>query len=208
MRESLRDIVRRVLSGSILVTGAATPAAAAVVADHPMVELPPPAAELSAASDVGVMVLREARPRLVLKRAAESTLTLVSSHRSHRSHSSHRSHYSSSGGGGGGGYPRSTPRTTTPTRRSEPLPVTGAYCLPVDVEFGSRLLQRGMCGSDVAELMRLLVAHGHLASYDVNSDSLFTYAVENAVREFQRSRQLDQDGKVGRVTSRHLRREP
>lgn len=207
MRESLRDIIRRVVSGSILVTGASTPVAAAVVADHPTVELPPPAAELSAASDVGVMVLREARPRLVLKRAAESTLTLVSSHRSHRSHSSHRSHYSSSGGGGGG-YPRSTPRRTTPARRSEPLPVTGAYCVPVDVEFGSRLLQRGMCGSDVAELMRLLVAHGHLASYDVNSDSLFTYAVENAVREFQRSRQLDQDGKVGRVTSRHLRREP
>jgi hypothetical protein len=207
MRESLRDIVRRVLSGSILVTGAATPAAAAVVVDHPTVELPPPAAELSAAADVGVMVLREARPRLVLKRAAESTLTLVSSHRSHRSHSSHRSHYSSSGGRGGG-YRRSYPRTTTPSRRSEPLPVTGAYCVPVDVEFGSRLLQRGMCGSDVAELMRLLVAHGHLASYDVNSDSMFTFAVENAVREFQRSRQLDRDGKVGPVTSRHLRREP
>lgn len=203
MKESLRDIVRRVISGSILVTGTSTPAVATVAVDHPSMEIPPPAPEARMLEDPGVMVLRERRPRLILTRASESSLALLSSHRSHRSHSSHRSHYSSSGGG-------SVPRSPTPRRRSAPPPPppVAAYCIPTTAEMGSRLLQRGMCGSDVAELMRLLVVHGHLASYNMNADSLFTIQVENAVKSFQRSRDLTPDGKVGPITLRHLQGEP
>jgi murein L,D-transpeptidase YcbB/YkuD len=83
-----------------------------------------------------------------------------------------------------------------------------AYCIPSYEEFGSRVLQRGMCGSDVAELMRLLVAHGRLESYQVNSESMFTQEVENAVRAFQRANRKKADGKVGPVTAGLLRRNP
>lgn len=65
-----------------------------------------------------------------------------------------------------------------------------------------------MCGADVTELMRLLVAHGQLTPYQVNSDSLFTREVENAVKALQRAHRLDRDGKVGPVTARYLRKEP
>lgn len=65
-----------------------------------------------------------------------------------------------------------------------------------------------MCGSDVTELMRLLVAHDRLRESQVNTEAMFTLAVENAVKAFQRSVQLEVDGKVGSVTARHLQREP
>jgi murein L,D-transpeptidase YcbB/YkuD len=64
-----------------------------------------------------------------------------------------------------------------------------------------------MCGSDVEELMRLLVGRGHLREAQVNSEAMFTLPVENAVKAFQRSRQLQPDGKVGPVTARNLRRD-
>jgi murein L,D-transpeptidase YcbB/YkuD len=65
-----------------------------------------------------------------------------------------------------------------------------------------------MRGSDVAELMRLLVGHGFLASNDVNSESLFDSDVELAVKAFQRSRAVEDDGVVGRVTAGLLKRSP
>ncbi|MFL5384723.1 MAG: peptidoglycan-binding protein [Longimicrobiaceae bacterium] len=63
-----------------------------------------------------------------------------------------------------------------------------------------------MCGSDVAELMQLLMAQGHLTSAQMNSNATFTVSVENAVRRFQRAHRITADGKVGRVTARLLRR--
>lgn len=204
MRESLRDIIRRVVSGSILLGGAAVPAVPAVAAEHPTVDLPPPPSEVGTSMDRDEMVLRERRPRLVLKRASDMSLALISSHRSHRSHSSHRSHYSSYGGGGGGTY--TPPRTR---RRSSPPPApVAAYCIPSYEGLGARVLQRGMCGADVTELMRLLVAHGQLESYQVNSESMFTREVETAVKAFQRANKKKADGKVGPVTLRLLRGNP
>ena len=197
MRENLRDIVRRVLSSSLLVSGTAAPAAAAEVIAVPT-EFPANIAEAKLLTDGGEMVLRDRRPRLILKRAAEATLELVSSHRSHRSHSSHRSHYSSSGG-----------RTTPSRPRTSPPPVynppSGTYST---AEFGQRVLRRGMRGADVAELMRLLVVHGHLSRDSVNTEALFTRAVEDAVRSFQRSRNVSADGIVGSTTALLLRRRP
>ena len=200
MRESLRDTIRRVLSGSMLVTAATVPATPAAASDSPSIATLPRLLEVKDAAGAGEIVLRERRPRLVLKRAAESTLELVSSHRSHRSHSSHRSHYSSSGGG-----------RRSPTTRSRPRPAP-VYSPPSyssgwrTAELGDRILVRGMRGSDVAELMRLLVLHGFLASSDVNAQALFDLDVEIAVKAFQRSRQVQVDGKVGPVTARLLRR--
>jgi murein L,D-transpeptidase YcbB/YkuD len=65
-----------------------------------------------------------------------------------------------------------------------------------------------MRGSDVSELMRLLVLHRFLDSSDVNSESLFDLDVELAVKAFQRSRAVTDDGVVGRVTAGLLKRSP
>jgi peptidoglycan hydrolase-like protein with peptidoglycan-binding domain len=201
MRESLRDVIRRVLSGSILVTGTVVPSAAAAELEPPSIDFLPPSSEVKAATGTDEIVLRERRPRLVLRRAVESMLELVSSHRSHRSHSSHRSHYSSSGG-------RTTPRTQS---RPRPAPVYTPPSNPSvyrNADLGDRILVRGMRGTDVAELMRLLVLHGFLASNNVNTESLFDLNVEVAVKAFQRSQNVEDDGKVGPVTARLLRRTP
>jgi murein L,D-transpeptidase YcbB/YkuD len=65
-----------------------------------------------------------------------------------------------------------------------------------------------MRGADVMQLMRRLVVHGTLPTFDVNIDSLFTAEVEVAVREFQRRHGIDPDGKVGPVTTLYLMRAP
>src|SRR5687768_12949867 len=158
MKETLRDLIRRVLSGSALFTGVSTPVGATIV-DHRAVEVPLPTTEVDASAPTDVVVVRERRPRLVLKRASETVMELISSHRSHRSHSSHRSHYSSSGGGGGGGSsrPAAPPRTTTTP--SAPRPLMSASGDSVGATLGSRTLVLGMRGADVMHAMRLLVVH-------------------------------------------------
>lgn len=207
MKETLRDLIRRVVSGSILVSSVGAPAGAAEPSP-PERRTPLLSPETNTSVNADVVVVRERRPRLILKRAAETIVELISSHRSHRSHSSHRSHYSSTGGSSHRSHYSSAapPRTTTPPRTPQPLISTpereAGYAL------GSRTLVLGMRGADVMQLMRLLVVHRTLGTYNVNTDSLFTLQVEIAVRTFQRQHGLEEDGKVGPITTLMLKRLP
>lgn len=197
MREKLSDLVRRVLSGSVLLS-AGNSAMLAVPPAEPEILAPP--SETGAVDAGDEVVVRASRPRLVLKRAAENSVELISSHRSHRSHSSHRSHYSSSGA-------PATP--TTPARpRPETTRVQTKAPAPLGPALGSRILVKGMKGSDVMELMRLLVAHSYLTRSEMSADSLFTDKVESAVKMFQIARGVAADGKVGPTVAILLKRPP
>jgi LysM repeat protein len=67
--------------------------------------------------------------------------------------------------------------------------------------FGSRIIRRGMSGYDVGVLQFLLVRHGLRLG---GLDARFGARTARAVRRFQRSRGLAQDGVVGRRTARLL----
>lgn len=66
----------------------------------------------------------------------------------------------------------------------------------------SRLLKRGMRGSDVRELQELLKAKGYHSS---NADGIFGSRTEQAVKNFQRVNGLVADGIVGQATMNKLR---
>jgi len=195
VREKLTDLVRRVVSGSVLFTGASTSLPAIAVPGIERIPLPGP--EASGASNAEIVV-RESRPRLILKRTADAIVELISSHRSHRSHSSHRSHYSSSG---------APSRPTAPTRPSGDTGLQKAG-LVSGPSLGSRMLVLGMKGADVLELMRLLTAHQYLTREAMSRDSSFTKEVEKAVKMFQIAQGLDPDGKVGPTVTLLLKRPP
>ena len=83
--------------------------------------------------------------------------------------------------------PTTTPTTTTPT------PTTSSpAALPQGV-----VLRRGDEGGDVSEVQAALVELGYSAS---SVDGKFGPATAQAVREFQQSSGLKQDGVVGPVT--------
>ena len=66
----------------------------------------------------------------------------------------------------------------------------------IDVALGSRLLKRGMMGSDVRTLQELLMQLGYkLAKY--GADSEYGAETESAVKAFQKAAGLDVDGKYG-----------
>jgi len=63
--------------------------------------------------------------------------------------------------------------------------------------FGSRILRRGMCGMDVAELQMKLQSLGY---YPGPIDGIFGPLTENAVRQLQRDNNIKVDGIVGPQT--------
>lgn len=76
--------------------------------------------------------------------------------------------------------------------RGASVPAPAPAPLPVH-QLGSRLLKRGMTGTDVAEAQRLLKTRG----YAIEADGVFGPATENAVKQFQGNRWLDDDGVIG-----------
>lgn len=181
MLENLQSLARRVILGSTAALMAAHTATA--VADEPPTQGQEREAEgVLAERGKVTKSVRTAKPRLILKHASDALYKLYSSHRSHRSHSSHRSHYSS--------Y-QPAPAASAP---SAPQPQPRAAAPAAPLTLGARALRRGMTGSDVAELMLLLFKRGLLTPEQLNTNSQYTAAVENAVRAYQRTRGLSPTG--------------
>lgn len=97
-------------------------------------------------------------PKLLLKKTSNDEWAFVS-HRSHRSHSSHRSHYSSSSGGsytppsnsGNSGNSGLSPGSKSNSGSSNNGTTTTV------LKLGSRTLKKGMSGTDVTELVNILL---------------------------------------------------
>jgi hypothetical protein len=141
-----------------------------------------------------------------------------SSHRSHSAHSSHSSHYS-----GYNSSPTYTPvpeikkpvekpkeiyvPVETPAEIKLKLPAVKRLSeykdLKIDSsidtlphEFGSRTLELGMTGTDVAELQEILIKKG----YKIKLTAKYDAKTEKAVAKFQHENELSISGKVDALT--------
>lgn len=169
-------------------------------------------------------------PKLLLKRSNQNEFNFVS-HRSHRSHSSHRSHYSSNAGGGGSSRTYSPPSSNNkpPSRQyTKPnslyIPPSNLYSSPSNdnvlrsnnglivtkkaFQLGVRTLKRGMSGTDVTQLVNILLNKDYL-SLDGGglASGVYTYDsnVEQAVKLFQIDMGLTSDGICGPTTIYYLK---
>ncbi len=151
-------------------------------------------------------------PKLLIKLNNDNTYLTMQhrSHRSHRSHSSHSSHYSSST------YRGSTTTTTTnetnystPTnsQRNKVNTYTNSQESVTEYKLGDRLLKKGMNGSDVKELIDLLVNKGFFLKIESDTTGYkeFTLEVEKSVENFQKANSLTPDGVVGSKTVMYLK---
>ncbi|TMI63708.1 MAG: peptidoglycan-binding protein [Bacteroidetes bacterium] len=170
------------------------------------------------------------KPKLILKKIIGNEVSLIS-HRSHRSHSSHRSHYSSSSGTGTGtgtgtgGVPQSKPssppeyqkpiQTQPDTIQSNPGLKPGENFKPKkdstsgSLKLGSRTLKKGMSGTDVTELINILIKKKYLklnnGATKVSGSSIFSQLVEDAVKNFQTDNGLPSDGICNASTIYYLK---
>ena len=192
---SLKDIIRNVLSAGVAL-GAATRSLQAMPPVLSASDPDAPRGEMGMNSAKGSeLVIRPSRPRVLLRALDGSRVALISSHRSHRSHSSHRS--SSTG--------RGSPPPVPPTKKKSPAPSGGtgkggAQSLMSAVDdtnsLGKRVLRLGMSGKDVDELILLLVKGELLTATEIPQESLFTDAVERAVKKFQAVKGIPENGLV------------
>lgn len=120
-------------------------------------------------------------------------------HRSHRSHSSHRSHYSSRSSGS-----YSPPRSSgSSSATSTYTPSSTTTTASNSVALGTRTLKLGMEGTDVKELILLLINKGYYVlpeSHTLKDKEVFDLLVEAAVKKLQKDKGLDEDGIVGAST--------
>lgn len=145
-------------------------------------------------------------PKLLLKKNS-SNEWFAMAHRSHRSHSSHRSHYSSSSGGS---Y---TPPTNSGSSGNAGLSPGSNYnnssSTTTVLKLGSRTLKRGMSGTDVTELVNLLLKKQYLKLDGGATQATGTYTydatVEGAVKKFQADNGLTADGECGATTIYYLK---
>jgi murein L,D-transpeptidase YcbB/YkuD len=130
-----------------------------------------------------------------------------SSHVSHASHSAHSSHYSSSPSGGSG---TSSDYNYTPSKSNNNSGYTNTDNKKTVYEWnlGDRLLKKGMKGTDVKELIDILIQKGYFKKNDSeNSDyNEFTLEVENSVKNFQKVNSIKADGIVGSTTVFYLKK--
>ncbi len=191
---TLRELVRRILSGGLAVSGAAgvTPAAVPVSVSPDF--SPESHPDMTARLKIPETVVREARPRVVIRQSTATSFNLLSSHRSHRSHQSHRSSSS----------PPAPTKAPAPTKKSAPTtapPARPQTLLSTDSaaperQLGSRVLSVGMKGADVEQLLTLLVKRELLAVSKIPAESIFNSDVEAAIKKFQKDKGLTADGRV------------
>jgi len=143
-RRSLKDLVRQVLFGGIAASSAANVLPAMAAPDTPISPFEPEPHASRIGSSQRELILRKARPKVLLKALDATRVALVSSHRSHRSHSSH---YSSRGSvSPPAPRPRDTTRSTRPSvpRTVDPStvqrPLLGTATPPESTALGSRVL--------------------------------------------------------------------
>ena len=160
-------------------------------------------------------------PKLLLKQNKNSQW-FVMAHRSHRSHSSHRSHYSSTSGS-------TTRSTSSPTRSSgsstnssssSSNSTTSPYLLNTNsvkvnsglsattLKLGDRNLKLGMSGSDVTQLINILIKKGYLKleNQETQVTGSYTYdeTIEAVVKQYQKDKGLVSDGTCGVTTTYYL----
>lgn len=137
------------------------------------------------------------QPKLLLKFKGNDSWD-INSHRSHRSHSSHRSHYSSSSSGSSGSSSSSSGSSSS----SSNLGIKSAT--PSSNVLGSRTLKLGDVGSDVTQLVNLLLQKGYLVKVDETKTVFgvltFDKVIEDAVKQFQIDKNQKADGVVGPST--------
>lgn len=192
MKDSrLQALVRRILATSALLGGATSVAAAA----------PPPNLDLPSEPEEGDLtrqgvgspadvVVRPARPKLLIHEITGHSAFVSTSHRSHRSHSSHRSHFSSSS-------PAPAPRPSTDTsRRPSPAAPAARADTGTPGQLGNRTLGLGMRGADVEQLIMILVRRALLPASKVPSEAIFNSDIESTVKAFQKANGLAETGRV------------
>lgn len=137
-------------------------------------------------------------PKFILHKS-DSPDNYSMSHRSHRSHSSHRSHYS------GYNEPKTDTRTpTTKIPKENKQTNDNSTVQKIIMEFGDRILKRGMEGTDVVELQDLLKK---LKISEAKLDGNFGETTEVAVKKFQQSKNIDSTGVVDVTTFYYLKLE-
>lgn len=168
--------------------------------------------------------LYDLSPKLILKQNKNSEL-MVMAHRSHRSHSSHRSHYSSTSG--------STSRSSSSSSRSSSSNSSSSNnsnssnnstpsffynsntskstssISVATLSLGDRNLKLGMSGSDVTQLINILIKKGYLKleNGETTVSGTYTYdeTIEAVVKKFQKDNGLDSDGECGPTTTYYLK---
>lgn len=144
------------------------------------------------------------KPKLVLRLVGGSEWKFANhrSHRSHSSHQSHRSHYSSRTNSS---YPQSSGGTNN--SQASPAPQSLYPSSPTIYQLGSRILRKGMKGTDVTELINILLQKQYLRVGDdsetipvLTGQYTFDEIVEDAVKRFQKDNSLVATGEVDPTT--------
>jgi len=193
MSKKLSSLTRRIAASALAAVIAQTGSANAAPAEA----VPTPDDEDGKREEVGAPQ-GNLELKLRLKPSSNEEGYEAVAHRSHRSHSSHRSHYSSRSSGSytpsrssssSSGSSTYTPSTTTTTSNS--------------VALGTRTLKLGMEGTDVKELILLLINKGYYVmpeSHTLKDKEVFDLLVEAAVKKLQKDKGLEEDGIVGAST--------
>lgn len=143
-------------------------------------------------------IKKDLTPKLLLALNSDNSYSSVG-HRSHRSHSSHRSHYSS--------YNGNTP-TTNPSQnliqKAPKSPSTISNSSSNDIlikNLGDRIIKEGMRGTDITQLINILIKKGYLVLQDGSKSVIgeydYTSTISDAVKEFQKNNNQTADGIVG-----------
>lgn len=208
--KSLRDLVRKVLSGGLAMGGVAHVLPAALPPTVPVDDILTNSSVAPADATQKEILVRAARPKVLLRALDATRIGLISSHRSHRSHSSHRSHYSgsstptpppsSSPARPASGTTTRAPSPDTSRPNATPTPSTSIRGLiggaSDSAALGDRTLERGMRGKDVEQLIILLVKQRLLRPDQVPNESLFTEEMETVIKKFQAKQSLIPNGRV------------
>lgn len=168
--------------------------------------------------DFSIIKNKDLSPKLILKLNTSSEWTAVS-HRSHRSHSSHRSHYSSSTGGStrssgtssssSSGISRGSSGSTSGSSINNLSTSRSLSQLKAtSLKLGDRNLKRGMSGTDVTELINILLKKKYLQLEDGDNQVYGTYTydetIEATIKRYQKNNNLTADGNCGPTTAYHL----
>lgn len=193
MRDKMRNIIRNIALGAIT-TLASTSGVNNVHAIDLKIDLDNEIDQ----NNLNENQPKDLTPKLRFKKITNSNEWEVVSHRSHRSHSSHSSHRSSSGSG-------SYSRPSSSGSYSIPSPSSSS----TNYSLGARTLKKFMIGTDVTELVKILIAKGYLVApdgYIIETRETFTVIIENAVIQFQKDNNLTADGIVGPTTIYYLKK--
>jgi hypothetical protein len=200
MKSKLSSLLRKVFLGSLAGLAASNTNAA----NNTIIE---PISNEDESKNVSLFKKKiDLTPKLLLKRNSNDEL-LAMAHRSHRSHSSHRSHYSSSSGGSYTPPSNSGNSGLSPGSKSNSGSSNNGTTTVL--KLGSRTLKKGMSGTDVTELVNILLRKEYLkldgGGTQVTGSYDFDETIEGAVKKFQSDNGLTSDGICGSTTIYYLK---